>query len=282
MSGFIKLSSGTTKEYWEIPILFQDEHLLALDKPSRLLSSPDRYDPQRPNLTRLLQDAIRRGVPWVREQGITYLANAHRLDFETSGVILLAKDKPTLVALANLFGSEKPLKTYLALVHGRPAQGEFEVESKLGFHPTKVGQVRVDPKRGKKARTHFEVMEEFRGYTLLQCRPATGRTHQIRVHLQSVQLPLVGDSLYGGRPLLLSNLKTNYHLKEGAEEKPLMQRAALHAAALCLVHPVHGNSLTVSAPWPKDLLVAVKYLRRYAGQQGTSTGARAGARDEPR
>src|SRR5580700_1759739 len=118
MSTPIKLSSPATREFWEIPVLFEDDHLLALDKPSRLLTSPDRYDPDRPNLMKLLHAAVEQGKPWAAQRGLTYLMNAHRLDFETSGVILLAKTKPDLVALANLFGTEKPAKVYTALVHG--------------------------------------------------------------------------------------------------------------------------------------------------------------------
>src|SRR5208282_3916183 len=114
----IKLSSPATREFWEIPVLFEDEHLLALDKPARLLTSPDRYDPARPNLMKLLHAGIERAAPWAKQRGLTYLMNAHRLDFETSGIILLAKTKPILVALADLFGSDKPLKQYLALASG--------------------------------------------------------------------------------------------------------------------------------------------------------------------
>lgn len=264
MSDFIKLSSPTTRQFWEIPVLFEDEHLLVLDKPSRLLTSPDRYDPQRPNLMRLLQDALKRGVAWTREHHLNYLANAHRLDFETTGILLLAKDKPTLVALADLFGSEKPLKTYVGLVHHGPEEDAFDVNRKLALHPHKIGLMRVDEKQGKKARTHFEVLERFRGYTLMKCQPMTGRTHQIRVHLQSVRLPLVADRLYGGRDLLLSTLKPDYRLKPGAEEKPLIQRVALHAAGLSFVHPINACPVAIEAPWPNDLKVAVKYLRRYA------------------
>src|SRR3981081_210755 len=116
MNAAIKLSSPATNGFWEIPVLFEDEHLLALDKPSGLLTSPDRYDPQRPNLMKLLHAGIERGAAWAKDGGLSYLMNAHRLDFETSGVILLAKNKPALVALANLFGTEKPAKTYVALV----------------------------------------------------------------------------------------------------------------------------------------------------------------------
>src|SRR5262249_51326891 len=133
MQGYaaIKLSSRATSEFWEIPVLYEDEHLLALDKPSGLLSSPDRYDSQRPNLMKLLHGGITEGKPWAKERALTYLMNAHRLDFETSGVILLAKSKPVLVQLANLFGSEKPAKRYGALVQGGPPADEFQSEARL-------------------------------------------------------------------------------------------------------------------------------------------------------
>ncbi len=260
----IKLSSPETREFWEIPILYEDEYLLAVDKPSRLLSSPDRYDPNRPNLMKLLHRAIAEGKPWACQRGLSYLMNAHRLDFETSGVMLLAKTKPTLVTLANAFGTEKPHKRYAALVAGAPEEQRFVVDAKLAPHPVRIGLVRVDPKRGKRSRSIFIVQERFNGWTLLQCEPLTGRTHQLRAHLRHAGLPLVGDALYGGRALLLSQLKKGYRLKTGQVERPLLDRVALHAEELSLPHPVTGQILTVSAPWPKDMLVAVKYLRRYA------------------
>jgi 23S rRNA pseudouridine1911/1915/1917 synthase len=264
MSEPIKLSSPATSEFWELPVLYEDEHLLALEKPSRLLTSPDRYDAQRPNLMKLLHAGIEVGKPWAAKRGLTYLMNAHRLDFETSGVILLAKTKPVLIALANLFGSAVPLKTYLALVHGNPVKPAFEVDAKLAPHPVKVGLVRVDEKTGKKANTLFELLEKFNGYSLLKCQPLTGRTHQIRVHLRQAGLPIVGDTLYGGSELLLSRLKSDYRLKPKKTEKPLLNRVALHAMELKLPHPVTGAEITITSPWPKDMLVAVKYLRRYA------------------
>jgi RluA family pseudouridine synthase len=266
VSAVLKLSSPATREFYEIPVLFEDDHLLALDKPSGLLTSPDRYDAQRPNLMKLLHAGISDGKPWARERGLTYLMNAHRLDFETSGVILLAKNKPVLVQLANLFGAEKPVKKYLALVHGAPAEDRFETDAKLSPHPVHVGLVRVDSKHGKKSKTIFSVLEKFSGYTLLRCEPLTGRTHQIRVHLRHLGLPIVGDSLYGGKPLWLSRLKRNYRLKPGKTERPLMARVALHAEQLELLHPVTGQTISITAPWPKDLKVAVKYLREFGIQ----------------
>lgn len=264
MSAVIKLSSSATQEFWEIPVLFEDEHLLALDKPAGLLTSPDRYGPERPNLMKLLHAGIAEGKPWAKERGLNYLSNAHRLDVETSGVLLLAKSKPILVTLANLFGSEKIGKTYVALAQGDPKNERFTVEAKLAPHPLKPGLMLVDPKVGKKSKTIFEVLEKFSDYTLVKCELLTDRTHQIRVHLRRVALPVVGDLLYGGRPLLLSRLKPNYRLKEGKTERPLISRAALHAEQQSLPHPVTGETLTITAPWPKDLKVAVKYLRQFA------------------
>lgn len=263
-SDIIKLSSPETEEFWKIPILFEDECLLALNKPSDLPTSPDREDTNRLNLMRLLHRDIARGAPWVRDRQLTYLANTHRLDFETSGVLLLAKNKPTLIALADQFGSERPIRGYLALVHGTPQNDSFDVELKLSPHPAKIGLMYVDQRGGKRARTHCEVVERWSGYALIKSQTSTSRTHQIRVHLKASKLPLVGDSLYGGHPLLLSTMKPQYRLKPHAVENPLITRVALHAEELTVTHPTKETPVTITATWPKDMMVAVKYLRRYA------------------
>jgi 23S rRNA pseudouridine1911/1915/1917 synthase len=262
---FIKLSAPETREFWKISILHEDETLLALDKPSCLLTSPDRYDSNRPNLMKLLHRDIERGQGWVTERKITYLANAHRLDFETSGVLLLAKSKPILVLLADQFGNEKPDKEYQALVSGTPAGDRFFTEAKLAPHPVKVGLIRVDPKGGKRARTDFEVIERFAGFTLLRCFPRTGRTHQIRVHLQELGFPIVADRIYGSPALFLSHLKQDYHAKKGETEQPLIGRVALHAGSLAITHPLTQERITIRSPLPKDFEVSLKYLRKFAG-----------------
>jgi RluA family pseudouridine synthase len=260
----IKLSSPATKGYWEIPVLFEDDTLLAIEKPSGLLVSPDRYDVMRPNLMRLLHGDIARNAKWVQERGLTYLANAHRLDFETSGILLLAKTKPALVSLADQFGSELAAKIYLALVSGTPENDTFDNNARLGPHPVKIGIVRVDEKGGKRSYTAFEVIERFKGYAYMRCKPRTGRTHQIRVHLQHRGFPILGDKLYGGPPLLLSKLKKNYRLKPGRTENPLIDRVALHAHELRVTHPVTGSEVVITSPLPHDMEVALKMLRRHA------------------
>ena len=260
----IKLSSPATSEFWEIPVLFEDEHMLALNKPAGLPTSPDRDDPTRLSLMKLLHTGIAGSKPWARERGLSYLANAHRLDSEISGVMLLAKSKPVLVRLANLLGTERPVNIFVALLPGTPPHPKWEVDAPLAPFPNRPGQMRVDPKHGKKSRTLFDVREQFRGYALVQCRPFTRRTHQIRVHLKHWGLPICGDRVYGGRPLLLSELKDNYRLKTGKTERPLISTVALHAEEFTIAHPVTGAEIKIIAPWPKDFSVALKHLRRHA------------------
>lgn len=277
MSTAIKLSSPATKEFWEISVLFEDEHLLALDKPAGLLVSPDSEEDLRPNLMQLLHDGIAAAKPWARGRRLTYLANAHRLDAGTSGVLLLAKNKAALVELANLFGTEKPLRKHVAIAWGIPPAARFEVDAKLAPHPLKAGQMCVDPKGGKKSKTEFEVLEQFSDWVLLRCSPLTERKHQIRLHLKHAGFPVVGDDVYGGKKLWLSRLKRDYRLKEGREERPLTARTALHAEELSLPHPVSGETVVIKSEWPKDLRVAVKYLRQYA----TGFSRRVHGGDEP-
>lgn len=260
----IKLSSPSTREFWEIPILFDDAQLLALDKPAGLPVTPEPDSPDRPNLLKLLHAGIADGKPWAREHGLDYLMNAHRLDSESSGALLFAKTKTAFQALANLFSSDKPLLKFIALVRGAPDQEQFEVIAKLSSQPAKAGFFRIDPRRGKRAVTRFATLEKFSGWTLLTCQPLTPRPHQIRAHLRQAGLPVVGDPLYGGKPLFLSTLKHGYHLKPDQVERPLLADVALHAEQLTLPHPLNGAPLTIVAPWPKDFTVAIKYLRRFA------------------
>jgi RluA family pseudouridine synthase len=266
VSAAIKLSSPATREFWEIPVLFEDEHLLALDKPARLLTSPDADDLARPSLMKLLHAGITGKKPWANERNLDYLNNANSLDFDAGGVILLAKNKPAFIALANLFSSEKARIKYVALVRGEPLENQFEVNAKLSPHPVKPGVMRVDPHGGKQAATRFEVLENFprHGYALLKCEPLAERTHQVRVHASHVGLKITGDELYGGKPLWLSRLKKDFRLKPGREERPLLARVALHAEELTLPHPVTNETLTIKSEWPKDLKVAMKYLRQFA------------------
>jgi RluA family pseudouridine synthase len=260
----IKLSSPDTSGFWEIPILYEDESLLALDKPAGMPVAPDAADPERANLSELLHKGIEEAKPWATKRSLSFLRQAHRLDSEESGVLLLAKNKPVLTSLMNWFGSEQPGLSFITLVQGSPAENQFSTEAKIAPHPMKPDLMRVDARSGKRARSSFEVLERFQDWTLLKCEPLTHRPQQIRVHLGRLGFRVAGDAAYGGKPLLLSRLKPGYHLKPNHSERPLIGKPCLHAERLAIPHPVIGESLTITSPWPKDLIVAIKYLRKFA------------------
>lgn len=264
MPDAVKLSSPATGEFWEIPVLFEDEHLLALNKPAGLPVASDPHEPGLASLMQLLHRDIERGAPSARQHGLDYLMNAHGLDAGASGVIVLAKNKPAFVKLSAQFAAESPRRVYAALARGVASQDTFSADAKLAPHPLQMGVVRVDAREGKLSRTAFAVRERFDGGVLLECRPVPDRPHQIPAHLKYLRLPLVGAGLYGGRLLFLSALKPDYRAKHDQEERPLMGRPALHAEEVEITHPTTGQGMKLAAPWPKDFVASVKYLRRYA------------------
>ena len=271
MNPAVKLSSPATREFWEIPVLYEDEHLLALEKPAGLAVSPDRLAPERPSLMPLLHEGIKAAKPWARGRSLVYLANTHRLDAGTTGVLLLARNKAALVAMADQFGSDKLVRKYVALVQGAPADESFVVSEKIAPHPLKTGQMRIDSRHGKKSKTDFGVLEQFSRWSLLRCLPRGERPQQILLHLSHAGFPVVGDEAHSGKKLWLSRLKRDFYLKPGREERPLISHAALHLEELNLVHPVTYQPLVIRSEWPKDLRVALKYLRQYAhGRAGVS------------
>lgn len=277
---FVKLSSPGTGEFWKVPILHEDAELFILNKPAKLASSPDRRHPERPSLIQLLHRDIARGAAWARERGITYLCNSHRLEPEASGIMVLAKTRSALSPLVNQFGIAKPLRECLALVMRTPRQDSYECDLKLAPDPLHPGLLRPDPKLGKKSLTSFEVVERFRGWTLLRCFPHTWRAHQIRAHSRAKGHPLAGDAAYSGGMILLSKLKKGYQLGRNDVENPLMGRAALHVSRLTLSHPATGAELVVECPMPQDFEVSIKYLRKFAQAQATPTAAEYGEDEE--
>jgi len=291
------------------PVLFEDESLVVFDKPSGLLVAPDRWDKGREHLMGLVHAHPRYGRT---------TANVHRLDADTSGVLLCAKTKPALDFLSGQFQSKTVAKLYHAmgvvLAPGqemkvvapvRDAAGmlpeAFTVELSLGPDERQPGRMRVFRGRGgKECRTEFTTLERFAagrgaggadrgrggqpaaGYAFLACRPLTGRTHQLRVHLAAVGAPILGDVFYGHPDvqLRLSGLKRGYKGRE--DEKPLLDRLALHASELTFNHPVTREPCTVRSPLPHEFEVALKYLRKFAAvAPGFAAAGPAAAPAEP-
>jgi 23S rRNA-/tRNA-specific pseudouridylate synthase len=272
------------------PILFEDDALVAFDKPSGLLVAPDRWDKKRENLMGLVHAHARYG------HGV---ANVHRLDADTSGVLLCAKSKTALDFLTGQFQSKTVAKKYHAFVVVLPADAAmkviapirdtvgalpdaFTVDLALGEDERQPGRMRVFKGRGgKECLTEFRTLERFRGSTrppprgathvpvasgfaFLECNPLTGRTHQLRVHLAAAGAPILNDPFYGTPDIVLrlSDLKRGYKGRE--DEKPLIDRLALHASELTLKHPDTREPITLRAPLPHAFEVALKYLRKFA------------------
>jgi 23S rRNA pseudouridine1911/1915/1917 synthase len=271
-------------------ILFEDDTLVAFDKPSGMLVAPDRWDKTRENLMGLVHAHPRYGHS---------VANVHRLDADTSGLLLCAKTKPALDFLTGQFQSKTVAKKYHAFVAVLPpeaamkvmapirdAQGAlpdaFTVDVALGEDERQPGRMRVFKGRGgKDCLTEFRTLERFRGsarplsrgaatgasaagFAFLECNPLTGRTHQLRVHLAAAGAPILNDPFYGdpGIALKLSDFKRSYKGRE--DEKPLIARLALHASELTLKHPATREPVTLRSPLPHEFEVALKYLRKFA------------------
>jgi 23S rRNA pseudouridine1911/1915/1917 synthase len=260
-----------SRQKQDLSILYEDDDLLVIDKPSGLLVIPDRWDPSKPTVVKLARAyrQARTVTPGGSGSEASRIWVVHRLDRDTSGVLILAKSGRAHAGLSRQFEQGKVQKTYLALVSRQGIHATGVIRLPIGPHPQRPGVMAIRRRQGKSAITRYSIVERFRGYTLLNVRPQTGRSHQIRVHLQAVGYPLAIDPLYGSdQPLLLSALKPSYHPKMGLEERPLMARLTLHAQRLELMHPTHGGPLKWEAPLPKDFSAVLRNLRRYRSLPG--------------
>lgn len=236
----------------EIPILYCDAHLLVADKPSGLLSVRGKAD--RPNLQDLLRKREElRDNPAVR--------GVHRLDRGASGVILFARTLDAQRSLVRQFAERRVEKIYVAIVGGYVADdGQVELPILYG---KKGNTVRVGKRHGKPALTRYRILQRLPGNTVLECRPLTGRMHQIRVHLAAIGHPLTVDPLYGGaESVLLSSYKRGYRPSGRHDERPLISRLTLHASALTVEHPASGERVRFEAPLPKDMRATIAQLAR--------------------
>jgi 23S rRNA pseudouridine1911/1915/1917 synthase len=236
----------------DLVVLYEDERLVAIDKPSGMTVHPVGRIRHGTLINKLHARYRREGRP-----GDVVPRLGHRLDKDTSGVVLVVKDRVVDAAVTELFTRRRVRKTYLAIVAGAPAASEGEIDVPIGQDPEgdTILHMRVDP-AGQPARTRWRVRERFGRHALLELQPLTGRTHQLRVHLAHLGHPILCDHLYGDvRPLWASGL-----------DAPLLERLALHAHRLELDHPVTGAPLDLVSPVPPDLERALHALRTAAAE----------------
>jgi 23S rRNA pseudouridine1911/1915/1917 synthase len=233
----------------DIEIIFENNDFIVVNKPSGLLSIADRLGKEQ-NLKELLL------------QSHPHIYTVHRIDKGTSGIIIYAKNEATHKFLSQAFENRTIEKYYQGLVLGSPYAKSGTIDAPIREHPLQKGLMEVHQK-GKTAVTDFEVMEDYKIFTLINFRIHTGRTHQIRVHAKNMGHPLACDELYGDtKPIFISRLKKNYKLsKNELEEKPIVNRLALHAYQLKF-KDTNGNQFEFTAPLHKDMRALLQQLKK--------------------
>ena len=234
-------------------ILYEDEFLIIINKPSGLLSIPDRYRKDIPSAYTIFNKQF------------TELHIVHRIDKETSGCLVFAKDAETHRTLNQLFEQRAIEKTYLALVHGAMIKQDGIIDLPIASTNKSGGKMKVD-KRGKASQTEYELIQRFPSFSWIKIRLHTGRTHQIRLHFSHIGHPLCGDQLYGkSSEVFLSTIKgKKYRNSKNTEEQPILQRCALHASSLEFIHPMGEQTIRTEAPLPKDLKAILNQLHKWS------------------
>ncbi|MDR2536321.1 MAG: RluA family pseudouridine synthase [Treponema sp.] len=233
-------------------IIYEDDYMLAVNKTSGIAVGPDRWDEVKERLDNILS----------RLYGKLFMV--HRIDRDTSGLVVFAKDLETHKQLSKAFECRLVKKRYLAIIHGRPVWKETSCDLPLVPDGDKQHRTIIDKYRGKKSLTQFRLLGGAGNYGIVEALPETGRTHQIRVHLTCLGHPVVCDPLYGDtKPVFLSSFKRGWR-GDPLEERPLLARLGLHAAALILPD-CQGNSLSLEAPLPRDIGALIKQMEKTSG-----------------
>lgn len=229
-------------------ILFENDDYIVVNKPPFIASLDERGGSGEVNILRLARQ---------------YSPDAqvcHRLDKETSGAIIIAKTPEAYRSVSMQFERRKVDKTYHAVVDGQFTFKDLFIDLPILNDGNK--SVTIDRKEGKRAETIFNTIKHYRHYTLVECKPITGRMHQIRIHLATQRAAIAGDDMYRGKPVFLSSLKKGYRLSKDEEEQPILKRFALHARHV-IFKGMDGKEIVIEAPYPKDFATLIKLLDKF-------------------
>ncbi|MDR0313953.1 MAG: RluA family pseudouridine synthase [Treponema sp.] len=237
-------------------IVYEDERIIAVNKASGIAVCADRWDDSKERLDRLLAEHL----------GCEKIFIVHRIDRDTSGMVVFAKDADTHKKLSMAFEGRAVKKRYIAAVHGRAAWKETICDLPLVPNGNKKHLTIIDKYQGKKSITAFRVLGSTGNYSIIEAVPETGRTHQIRVHLASLGSSVICDELYGNaKPLFLSAFKPGWR-GDPTEERPILSRLGLHAVELILPGKLGFSSdLVLKAPLPRDMAAVVRQMEKCTG-----------------
>jgi 23S rRNA pseudouridine955/2504/2580 synthase len=227
-------------------IIEEDEHFIFINKPANYSSLDDRHG----DVFSIIRQAKKHDEN---------LQLCHRLDKETSGMLVISKNEAVYREMAMLFEKREVKKEYHAIVNGTLQVVEQKIVLPLG--QTAKGIAKVDMRDGKPSETIVTTLKNYRHYSLLSCSPITGRLHQIRIHLASQNFPLVADTTYGGKMPFLSKMKTKFKEGKWENEEPMMKRVALHSSSISF--HLFEKDYHITAPYPKDFAVMIKQLEKY-------------------
>ena len=225
-------------------VLKETDDYLIVNKPPYFSTLEDRHE---------AQNMLSLGKAYLDEVQV-----CHRLDKETSGCLVFAKNPEAYRNIAMQFENRTIEKVYHAVAEGIHDFDGVMVDRNLTASNKGIARIAA---QGKPAQTVFKTVKSYFAHTLIACKPITGRLHQIRIHLAYLGAPICCDELYGGKPLFLSSLKRKFNLKKGTEERPIMQRVALHAFSISFVG-LNGEQISAKAPYPKDFAVMIKQLEK--------------------
>ncbi len=230
-------------------IIHEDVNIIAVSKSAGISVGGDRWDESKDRLDRLVAEIIKPPAK---------IFTVHRIDCDTSGLVVFAKNEETHRRLSIAFEGRDVTKRYIAVVHGRPSWRETACDLPLIPNGNKLHQTIIDKFQGKKSLTRFVLLGSAGNYSVIEALPETGRTHQIRVHAAALGHPVVCDSMYGkAKPVMLSEIKRNWH-GDPYDEKPLLARLGLHAAELA----APTESISLRAPLPRDMSALINQMKK--------------------